>query len=40
VLVHVGFAIATIAEQAALETYAALADLGALELPGDDDAAR
>jgi len=40
VLVHAGFAIASIAEHAARETYAALADLGALELPGDDDAAR
>jgi hydrogenase expression/formation protein HypC len=40
VLVHVGFAIAAIEEEAARETYAALAELGALELPEESDATR
>ncbi len=33
VLVHVGFAISRIDEQAARETFEALAELGSLELP-------
>jgi hydrogenase expression/formation protein HypC len=33
VLVHVGFAISRIDEQAARETFATLAELGSLELP-------
>ena len=40
VLVHVGFAISCIDEEAARETYAALAELGALELPEETDAPR
>jgi hydrogenase expression/formation protein HypC len=36
VLVHVGFAIAVIDEQAARETFEALAQIGALELPEEE----
>jgi hydrogenase expression/formation protein HypC len=35
VLVHVGFAISRIDEEAARETFATLAELGQLELPGE-----
>ncbi len=35
VLVHVGFAISRIDEQAARETFEILAELGQLELPGE-----
>ena len=40
VLIHVGFAISRIDEVVARETYAALAELGALELPEESDAPR
>jgi hydrogenase expression/formation protein HypC len=40
VLVHVGFAISRIDEDVARETYAALAALGALEVPEESDAPR
>jgi hydrogenase expression/formation protein HypC len=40
VLVHVGFAISRIDEEVARETYAALAELGALEVPEESDALR
>ena len=40
VLIHVGFAISRIDEVVARETYAALAELGALELPEEGDAPR
>jgi len=36
VLVHVGFAISRVDEDTARETYAALAELGALELPEEE----
>jgi len=36
VLVHVGFAISRIDEDTARETYAILAEIGALELPEEE----
>ncbi len=40
VLVHVGFAIARVDERAAKETLEALAQIGELTVPEDDDAIR